>query len=158
MNQEKFSDSKLVIPVAASTALATGDVNGSSIDTQFYNSLTIGLVLVVTAGQVNSITFEESDDNSIWTDVPTQENLYYPDDFPITASGNYHVGTIAKKRYVRAVINSDGSITGSVTYSLGFLQDSLTKPMVKESSVIADSDVISPDQTADAVTTPPKRS
>jgi hypothetical protein len=157
MNTEKFSDSKPVEAIAPSTALAA-TVTGSSIDTQYYNSIVLTLDITISAGSVDSVKFQESSDNGAadaWTDIPAQENLFYPDDFPITANALKHCGCVAKERYIRPVITCTGP-TGTIG-SAGFLQDSLTKPMVKESSVIADADVISPDQTADAVTTPPKR-
>ena len=156
MNIDRFSESKPVEAFTAGTALAAPTVTGLSIDTQNYRSLTLVLDLVISAGSVDSVSFEESDDNSVWVAVPDADALYYPDDFPLTADAVKHVGTVAKKRYVRAVLNCTGP-TGSITASLGLLQDSLTKPQVKESSVIADADVNSPDQTADALSTPPKR-
>ena len=51
MNQEKFSDSKPVTAIDAGTALAAS-VTGNSIDTQFYNSLTVTLDITITAGSV----------------------------------------------------------------------------------------------------------
>jgi hypothetical protein len=157
MNREKFSESKPVEAIAPTTALAA-TVTGSSIDTQFYDSIILNLDITISAGSVDSIKFQESSDNGVsdaWTDIPAQENLFYPDDFPISANALKHCGCVAKERYVRLVVTCTGP-TGTIG-AQGFLQDSLTKPMVKESSVIADADVISPDQTADAVTTPPKR-
>jgi hypothetical protein len=157
MNQEKFSDSKPVEAIAPTTALAA-TVTGSAIDTQFYNSLILNLDITISAGSVDSVKFQESSDSGssdAWEDIPAQENLYYPDDFPVSASAILHCGCVAKERYVRLVVTCTGP-TGTIG-SQGFLQSSLTKPMVKESSVIADADVISPDATADAVSTPPKR-
>jgi hypothetical protein len=157
MITEKFSDSKPVSTIAPGTALAT-TVTGSAIDTQFYNSLTLNLDIAISAGSVDSIKFQESSDNGVadaFTDIPAQENLFYPDDFPITADALKHCGCVAKERYVRIVVTCTGP-TGTIG-AQGFLQDSLTKPMAKESSVLADADVNSPGETADAVTTPPKR-
>jgi hypothetical protein len=157
MITEKFSDSKPVEAIAPATALAT-TVTGSAIDTQFYNSLVLNLDIAISAGSVDSIKFQESSDSGVadaWADIPAQENLYYPDDFPVSANALLHCGCVAKERYVRLVVTCTGP-TGTIG-SQGFLQDSLTKPMVKESSVIADADVICPDDTADAASTPPKR-
>ncbi len=157
MNVDKFSDSKPVEAIAAGTALAA-TVTGNSIDTKNYRSLTLALDIAISAGSVDSVKFQESSDNGVsdaWADVPDAETLYYPDGFPISADAVVHIGSVAKERYVRPVLTCTGP-TGTVG-SLGFLQDSLTKPQVKESSVIADADVNSPDKTADAVATPPKR-
>ncbi len=155
MIKEQFSCSK---PVKAYTAgaLSPGANVGLSIDTRNYRSLTVALDLTVAANQIESISWEDSPDNSVWTAVVEAENLYYPDGFPITADGLIHIGTVAKERYVRFTINAV-AITGTVVASYGLLQDSVVKPQVKESSVVADADIIAPDQTADAVTTPPKR-
>lgn len=157
MNQEKFSDSKPVTAIDAGTALAA-TVTGNSIDTQYYNSLTATLDITITAGSLDSIKFQESSDNGVsdaWADIDDSETLYYPDDFPVTATTLLHCGCVAKERYVRLVVTCS-TPTGTIG-SAGFLQDSLTKPMVKESSVIADADVNCPDDTADATSTPPKR-
>ena len=155
MIKEQFSCSK---PVKAYTAgaLAPGANAGLSIDTKDYRSLTVALDLTVTGDQIESISWEDSPDNSNWTSVVEAERLYYPDEFPITASDLIHIGTVAKERYVRFTINAV-AITGAVVASYGLLQDSVIKPQVKESSVVADANIIAPGQTADAVTTPPKR-
>lgn len=162
MNQEKFSDSKPVLVYTAAALTGPGDNFGASIDTQFYNSLTAIIALTITTGEVASITWQESSDNNVadaWADIEAQENLYYPDDYPLTGASSFlvHAGCIAKERYVRLKIVTTGTVSIALDSAYGLLQDSLTKPMIKESSVIADADVISPDQTADAVTTPPKR-
>lgn len=158
MNIDKFSDSKPVEAIAPGTALAAS-VTGTSIDTQFYRSLTLAVDLTtLSAGSVDSIKFQESSDNGVsdaWADIDDDEALYYPDDFPYSAPALFHVGCVAKERYVRPVITCTGP-TGTVA-AFGFLQDGLTKPMAKESSVIADDDVSSPAATADAASTPPKR-
>ena len=155
MIKEQFSCSK---PVKAYTAgaLSPGANNGLSIDTLNYRSLTVALDVTVAANQIDSVSWEESVDDSVWTAVPAAEALFYPDGFPIVADGLIHVGTVAKERYVRLVINAV-AITGTVAAAYGLLQDSVIKPQVKESSVVADANIIAPGQTADAVTTPPKR-
>lgn len=164
MDRERFSESKPVTVLDAETTITTDTTTyGVSIDTQFYKSLTVGLNIDwTTDGQIDSIGFQESSDNAVadaWADIDDSENLYYPDDFPITADDVIHVGCVAKERYVRLKIVTTGFTSGSIVLpiTIGLLQDSITQPMVKESSVIADADVISPGQTGDAVTTPPKR-
>lgn len=159
MDRENFTTTKTVEAYTAG-ALSDGANTGNSIDTQFYNSLTAVFSFSVTAGQVDSILWEQSEDNGVsdpWTAVPTQENLYYPGSFPLTATGILTAGTVAKKRYVRPVITTSDTPTISVVFGVAMLQDSLTKPMAKEASVLADTEVISPSATGDAKTTPPKR-
>lgn len=157
MNIDRFAESKPVVLIDAGTALAA-TVTGNSIDTQFYRSLTGVLDIAISAGSVDSVKFQESSDNGVadaWADVQEDESLFYPDDYPIAADAVKHVGCIAKERYVRVVLTCTGP-TGTVG-SAGLLQDSLTQPMVKESSVLADADVTSPGTTGDAASTPPKR-
>lgn len=164
MDKDRFSETKPVVAIAAETTINTNTTTyGAAIDTQFYNSLTIPIdVDWTTDGQIDSIGFQESSDSGVadaWEDIPEGENLYYPGDFPITADDLIHVGCVAKEQYVRLKIVTTGFSSGNIVIprTIGLLQDSLTQPMVKESSVIADADVISPGQTGDAVTTPPKR-
>lgn len=157
MNTEQFSRSKPVAGIDAGTALAT-TVTGNSIDTLEYRSLTLALDIAISAGTVDSIKFQESSDNGVsdaWADVDASEDLFYPGSFPVSADGLIHVGSVAKERYVRLVVECS-TPTGTIG-ALGLLQDSNTTVAVKTSSVIADADVISPGETGDAVTTHPKR-
>ena len=158
MDKEKFSDSKPVELIAPGTALAAS-VTGASIDTLNYRSLTASIDLTtLSAGSLDSVKFQESSDNGVadaWADIDDSETLYYPDDFPYSAPALLHVGCVAKERYVRLVLTCTGP-TGTVV-AFGLLQDSMYKPQVKESSVIADADVIAPGPLADADTTAPKR-
>ena len=155
MLKDRFVDSKPVSAVAAG-ALSLGANNGVSIDTKDYRSLTIPVSLTITTGEVSGISFEESSDNSVWAAVPDAEALYYPGSFPLTGAGAklIHVGSVAKERYVRMVITCTGTVSIAADIMAGFLQDSIVKPMVKESSVIADADTILPGNDP----TPPLRS
>lgn len=157
MNIDRFSESKPVAGIDVATALAA-TVTGNSIDTQNYRSLTMVLDIIISAGSVDTIKFQESSDNGVsdaWEDIPTDENLLYPDGLPISADALVHVGCVAKERYVRPVLLCT-TPTGTVS-GLALLQDSKTMPQVKESSVLADADVTSPGTTGDAASTPPKR-
>ena len=158
MIKEQFSCSKPVSAFAAG-ALSLGANNGVSIDTKDYRSLTIPVSLIITTGEVSAISFEDSPDNSVWTAVPSGENLFYPGSFPLTGAGAklIHVGTVAKERYTRMVITCTGTVSIAADIMAGLLQDSVIKPQVKESSVVADANIINPGKTADAETTPPKR-
>jgi hypothetical protein len=158
MDREQFSNSKPVSAFAAA-ALSLGANNGVSIDTQNYRSLTIPVSLTITTGEVSGISFEDSPDNSVWTPVPAVENIFYPGSFPLTGAGAklVHVGTVAKERYVRMVITCTGTVSIAADIMAGLLQDSQYKPQVKESSDVADADIIAPGKLADADTTAPKR-
>ena len=163
MNKEQFSNSKPVNAVAATATITTDTTTyGAWIDTLYFRSLTIPLDLTVTTdGQVDSIGFQEANesDKSDAADCDDAVNLYYPDGFPIDASALVHVGCVSKKRYVRLKIVTSEFASGSIVIpkTAGLLQDSYVKPDIKESSVIADEDIISPGALADADTTAPKR-
>ena len=159
MNKEKFTQSKAV-DAYAPAALSVGVNNGIAIDTQFFNSLTIPLSIDITAGQVDSIKFEQSDDGSTgWAVTGEDTDLYYPDDFPLTATGGLliHVGTVAKKRFVRLVIVTSDTPTIALDSAVGLLQDSIRKPLTVNSSVIANANIHSQGDTGDASSTYPKR-
>lgn len=159
MNKEQFTCSKAV-EAYAPASLSDGVNNGIAIDTQFFNSLTLPLSIDITAGQVDSIKFEQSDDGSTgWAATAEDTDLYYPDDFPLTTTGGLliHVGTVAKKRYVRVVIVTSDTPTIALVSAIGLLQDSIRKPLTVNSSVIANADIHSQGDTGDASSTYPKR-
>lgn len=157
MNTEKFSDSKAVTVIDPGTATVVGVLTGNEIDTQFFNSLTIPVVIDWTAGAISAIGFTESDtSDGTFTAVPDDDVLYYPEDLPIGADQTLVVGCVAKKRFVKMTITAD-NVGISIVSAEGLLQDSLTKPMYKEASVLADADVIAPGSEADTLTTPAKR-
>lgn len=141
---DRFVESKPIKLIDPATALAVL-VTGNSIDTKDYRSLTAPLDIVISAGSLDSVKFQESSDNGVldpWADVSDAETLYYPGSFPIIADALIHIGSVAKERYVRVVLTCTAP-TGSVG-AVGFLQDSIVTPMIKESSVIADVDIILP--------------
>lgn len=162
MNKERFTESKAV-DAYAPAGLSDGVNNGISIDTKFFNSLTIPLSIDITAGQVDSIKFEQSDDVAgspdPWAATSEDTDLFYPDDFPLVATGGLliHVGTVAKKRYVRLVIVISDTPTIALDSAVALLQDSIRKPLTVNSSVIANADIHSQGDTGDASSTYPKR-
>lgn len=163
MDKEQHSNSKPVNAIAATATISTNTTTyGAWIDTLNYRSLVVPIdVDWTTDGQIDSIGFQGADasDQSDAADLDASENLFYPGSFPITADALVHVGCIAKERYVRLKIVTTGFSSGSIVIpkTSGLLLDSMYKPQVKESSVVADADVRNPAQTGDAVTTAPKR-
>lgn len=149
MNMERVSDSRVVLPFA--TVQNTNGTTGITIDTQHYRSLSI--LLARTAGTIDSVSFTESDlPSSGFAAIPAAETLFQPGAIPLS-SGNLVIGCIAKKRYVRFNV-----VAASASYSaMGFLGDSLVKPHEVNASILANGDVNSPDATADASSTIPKR-
>lgn len=157
MNIDKFSDSKSANMIDAGTATVVGVLTGNAIDTQGYRSLTVPIAIDWTAGAISAVGFTESDTvGGTYTAVPDANVLYYPDAFPIGADQTLIVGCVAKKQFVKMTITAD-NVGIEIVSALGLKQDSLTKPQMKEASVIADDDVNSPGTTGDAVSTPPKR-
>ena len=159
MNKEKFSQSKPVEAFAPG-AISLGVNNGIAIDTQHHNSFILPLSLDITTGQIDSIKFEESDDGSTgWAPTDEDTDLYYPDDFPLVATGGLliNVGSVAKKRYIRVVIVASGTVSIALVSAIGELQDSIRKPNTVNSSVFANADINSQGDTADASSTFPKR-
>ena len=154
MNKEQFSNSKPVVGIDAATALAA-TVTGNAIDTQGFKSVTLVLDIAISAGSVDAISFVESEDNVTFTACDDAVVLYYPDGLPISADAVIHVGCVSKKQYIKPVLTCTAP-TGTVG-ALGLLQDAYQKPDVKESSVVADADIVSPGPLADADTTAPKR-
>lgn len=163
MNKEKFTQSKAITAFTAATALvADAAVNGLAIDTQFFNSLIIPLSIDLTAGEIASIGFEQSDDSGVadpWAATLEDTDLYYPDDFPLDTVSEFiiNVASVAKKRYVRCVVTGGALAAGTIDAAIGLLQDSIRKPLEVESSVIANADIHSQGDTGDASSTYPKR-
>lgn len=160
MNQEKFSDSKPVKAFNAAALSAATDTVGLEIDTFGLNALTVVIGAVITTGNISAISWQESDvSGSGYTAVDDTEALYAKDLFPITGAGAKAImaGTVAKKRFVKAVITTTGTVDIALQDCYGLLQAAYVKPNAVESSVLASSDIRSPGKTADAVSTPPKR-
>lgn len=164
MDKERFSHSAPVLASADTTISTDTTTYGEWIDTLGYGSLTVGLdVTITTDGQIDSIGWQgaDEDDQSDAADLDDSLALYYPDAFPIATTGEQqiHVGTVAKSRYVRMAITTSEFSSGSIAIAaaVGLLQDSDTTPAVKESSVIADDDIVSPGDEGDTATTFPKR-
>lgn len=159
MNKEQFTCSK-AFEAFVPGSISVGVNNGAAIDTQFFNSFTLPLSIDITAGQIDSIKFEQSDDGSTgWAVTDEDTDLFYPDDFPLVVTGGLliHVGTVAKKRYVRVVIVASDTPTIALVSAIGLLQDSIRKPLTVNSSVIANADIHSQGDTGDASSTYPKR-
>ena len=152
MNMEKFSDSRAVLGVPVGSQVVT---TGAPIDTQNYRSLTIALALTTAGSGITSVSFTESDTSGgTYVAVPASEVLFQPGAFPMTSVGQIQIGCLAKRRFVRLVVTG---AAGSNYSALGLLQDSLAKPQEVNASVLANDDVQSPDATADASSTIPKR-
>lgn len=140
MNIDQFSNAKPVPALDATSIAAAGTTLGDSIDTLGYRSLILPVDIDWTAGAIDSIKFQESDDNSTFTDCDDAVCLYYPDAFPVGADALVHVGCISKKRYVKVkIVASGATCTIAITKATAFLMDG-DAPAIKQSSVVADAD------------------
>ena len=162
MNKEQFTCTKPVLATAALSIVTDTTTYGEWIDTQFFNSFTVGLDIdITTDGEIASIGFQGSDvvGHADAADLADDLNLYYPDGFPVDADTIRHVGCVAKTRWIRLKIVSTDHAAGSIAIpkTIGLLQDSIRKPLTFESSVIADADIHSQGDTGDASSTYPKR-
>jgi hypothetical protein len=120
---------KTKVLAALEPAVATGDINGDSIDTRGYESC----VLVAQLGQTGDtlsgsvkveFEVEESDDASSWTDVADADLLNYVDGtndgcFAVVDSNSeddavFVTGYRGYKRYVRIVANLTGTHTNGI--------------------------------------------
>lgn len=117
-----FDNVKAVASLVSATR--TADANGTGVDTQGYRDA----MLVVQAGDIDTVStdetyvveLQESDDNSTFSNVATIS-------VTITADNQTGVARIpelnvARKRYLRAVLNVGGttpSIAGSAVFLLG---------------------------------------
>lgn len=117
-----FDNIKAIASIVA--AVYTADQNGTGVDTQGYRD---GM-LVVQAGNIDTastdetyvVELEESDDNSTWSDVA---------DVTVTITADNQTGVVrvpelnvARKRYLRAVLNVGGttpSFPGTAVFLLG---------------------------------------
>lgn len=105
-------------------ATRTADANGTGVDTQGYENA----MLVVSAGDIDTTTgdetyvieLEESDDNLTWSDVSGHDVTITADNEvdQVRISGL----NVARKRYLRAVLNVSGttpSFPGTALFLLG---------------------------------------
>lgn len=162
MNTENFSNSRPVKAFDTAALAAAAVTTGLGIDTQGFSSLTIVVGAVITTGDISAISWEQSDDNGVtdaYAAVDDSVALYAKDLFPITGAGAKAImaGTVAKKRWVRPILTTTGTVSIALQDCYGLLQDSYVQPNAVESSVLSADEINSPGATADAVTTPPKR-
>lgn len=106
------------------SATRTADANGTGVDTLGYRDgmlvVQAGDIDLVNADETYVVELEESDDNSAWVDVAT---------ISVTITADNQTGVVripelnvARKRYLRAVLNVGGttpSFPGSAVFLLG---------------------------------------
>jgi len=159
MDHDRFSDTKSVEAIPVTTISSATTTEGTWIDTFNYRSLTIGLHVDWTVGDITSIGFDDADEDNQSDEAPLDDSkvLYYPTQFPIGADTILHIGCISKKRYVRLNIVTLGGSVDIDVVGTGTLGHAISKPERVESSVLETSDINIGDTEGDTIVTTPKR-
>jgi hypothetical protein len=161
MDYDRFSEGKSVVAMA-STSLTTAVTTKSAIiiDTLGFGALTVGISATVTTGTISAVGFEEGENSSLTDATAVDEKflLYYPTQFPVSATGVIRVGYVGKKRYVKLNVTTASTTTvGIVVFAMAELGHGQAQPSEVTSSVLEKSDILAPGQVADSVVTSPKR-
>lgn len=104
-------------------ATLTIDDSGNSIDTKFFEGLEYAVAVgAVTGAGPLTATLEQSDDNSIWTAVPS-ELVLGSISFVVSTDDNtvQHIGTVGKSQFQRIVINGS-TVTNAEVSAVALLQ------------------------------------
>lgn len=82
-------------------------LNGVTVDTKGYESVVFSLnTETVAAGGAATAKIQESDDDSVWTDVSTDETLGSITIDDTDDAKWFRIGSISKKRYQRLVVTT----------------------------------------------------
>ena len=108
------SNSNLAALESIRPQVATGAVNGETVDLRGYDSATIAVsigAITGTAGDA-TVTIEDSPDGTTWTDVADADIL--GTEPTLAANNDYQFGYIGEERYVRAVFALGGETNVAV--------------------------------------------
>jgi len=85
--------------------VATGGVDGETVDLRGYDSavIVVSIGAITGTGGDGTVTLEESDDGTAWTDVADADIL--GSEPTLAANNDYQFGYIGEARYVRAVLD-----------------------------------------------------
>lgn len=104
--------SKISVVTSIGAAAITSTVNGDTVDLQGFNSAAISLLPGTITDGTHTPKIQESDDDSVWTDVAAADLL---GSLAVLATDtNQMVGYKGTKRYIRAVSTVAGASTGGV--------------------------------------------
>lgn len=109
------SNSNLAALESIRPQVATGAVNGETVDLRGYDSATIAVsigAITGTAGDA-TVTLEESDDGTTFSDVADADIL--GTEPTLAANNDYQFGYIGGSRYVRAVFALGGETNVAVS-------------------------------------------
>lgn len=99
--------------------VATADVDGEGVDLRGADSAVVAISIgaITGAGTTSSVTLEESDDNSSFTDV-ADADILGTEPATLAASTAYQFGYRGTKRYVRAVFGLGGATNVAVAATI----------------------------------------
>lgn len=105
-----YNNLSVVTTLAPAARTASG--NGSTVDLQGYEGAMIQAVVGTITDGTHSLTVQESDDGSTWSDVAASD---LQGSFANLASDtNQKVGYLGTKRYIRVNATVSGATTGGV--------------------------------------------
>ena len=112
MEYDIFSDGNSVLAVDSANIATATTTYGEWIDIKGYNSIVVALQATITTGQIDSLSFQDSDvvGHADAATVIDDDTLYVKDDYPLTVTGLLRIGTVTKKRYVRLAIVTSGTV------------------------------------------------
>lgn len=118
-SKDIYNNTKVAVSFAP--AVRTADANGTTVDTQGYESVVMDFqigtegVTLSTTDKI-ALEIEHSDDDSSWSDCEAGDTLGEESagvvktlDTGSEAPANYRVAYLGSKRYVRAVLNFSGT-------------------------------------------------
>ena len=138
MEQSIFSKSTGGVALT-STAVSTAGAQTSAIwiDTLGYE--TADLLLYVSAyasGSISGVSFNGSNIAAHTDSVAIDDHFteYYPSIFPITATGVYHIASVAKYRYIQLVVTTANPTVSMTISAYYFLSMAWSNPPIVQSS------------------------
>lgn len=95
-------------------AAYTASTTGETIDLRGYSSVAIQLLTGTITDGTHTLTVQESDDGSTWTDVDAEQLEGSFEDITAANAGNQIIGYHNTKRYLRVNVAVTGATTGGV--------------------------------------------
>ena len=119
------NNSLLEATLSIAPAVYSADQNGTGVDLRGCGSAMASVTIGAITGTATAatVTFEESDDNSTWTDV-ADADILGSEPAGLTAATAYQFGYRGEKRYIRAVLDTGAAtnIAAAVAIVKGDLQ------------------------------------
>jgi len=90
----------------------TADVTGNQVDVTGFRSIAIVAVVGSVTDGTHTLTVQESDDGSNWSDIPADELDGSFDDITSSNTGNQKVNLKTSKKYIRINVTASGTTSG----------------------------------------------